>query len=341
MKRDEDPMKPTRKPPTPITIAAKSATDRPIQVGLSTCLLGEKVRWDGGHKHSHYITDILGQYFSFLPVCPEVDIGMGTPREPVHLEGDLDAPRMIGKKSGEDWTERMNAYAAEKVKQLQEMDLSGYILKKDSPSCGMERVSVRNTKGMPHKQGRGLFAAQLLAAMPLLPVEEEGRLNDARLRENFIVRVFAYHRLQELFRGRFRRGAVVAFHSQEKLLLMAHSPNHYKQLGQLVAAVKKFTPSEFRSRYTQLYMEALQVKTTARKNVNVLQHMLGYLRDHLTAAEKQDILQVMEDYRHELVPLIVPLTLLKHHLKIYGIDYLNDQVYLNPHPKELMLRNHV
>ncbi len=320
---------------------APVVSSRSIQVGISTCLLGEKVRWDGGHKHSHYITDILGQYFSFTPVCPELEVGMGIPREPVHLEGENTAPRMITRKSGEDWTERMNQYSAQRVRELAQLDLCGYILKKDSPSCGMERVPVRNEKGMPMKNGRGLFATHLLRGLPLLPVEEEGRLHDARLRENFIVRVFAYHRLQELFRGRFSRGAVVTFHSREKLLLMAHSPKHYKEMGQLVAAVKKHAPGEFKTRYTSLYMEALSVKTTVKKNINVLQHMLGYLKDHLASAEKQDILQVMEDYRNELVPLIVPLTLLKHYLKIHGIDYLNDQIYLHPHPKELMLRNHV
>lgn len=320
---------------------ANAEIERPINVGISTCLLGEKVRWDGGHKRSRYITDVLGTYFRFVPVCPELEVGMGVPREPVHLEGELTAPRMVGNKSGQDWTVRMNRYAAGRVADLAALELCGYLLKKDSPSCGMERVPVKNAKGMPDRRGRGLFAQELMARLPLLPVEEEGRLHDARLRENFIVRVFAYHRLRGLFSGRFSRGRVVAFHSQEKLLLMAHSPRHYKELGRLVAAVKDYRPAEFKERYSALYMEALAVKTTAKKNVNVLQHMLGFLRDDLGPAQKQDILQVLEDYRHDLVPLIVPLTLLRHHLTVSGIDYLNDQVYLHPHPKELALRNHV
>jgi uncharacterized protein YbgA (DUF1722 family) len=248
---------------------------------------------------------------------------------------------MIGNKSREDWTDRMNRYAVKRVAQLREQNLSGYILKKDSPSCGMERVAVKNRKGMPHRKGRGLFAAALLKQMPLLPVEEEGRLHDNRLRENFIVRVFAYHRLGTLFRRRFSRARIVAFHTREKYLLLAHSPRHHKELGQLVAAIKDFKPSQFKSRYSTVYMQALSVKTTVKKNVNVLQHMLGFLRDRLQPLEKHDILRVIEDYRSGIVPLIVPLTLLKHYLQIHDVPYLAGQIYLNPHPKELMLRNHV
>lgn len=312
-----------------------------ILVGVSTCLLGEKVRWDGGHKHDRYLTGILGRYFDFVPVCPEEEVGMGTPREPVSLHGDPAAPRMLGNKSGDDWTERMNRLSRRKLKELVPMGLSGYILKRASPSCGMERVPVKGKGGMPRKVGVGLFAAELVRRLPLLPVEEEGRLNDPGLRENFIVRVFAYHRVQSLFAGgRFRRGDVVAFHAREKYLLLAHSPQLYKQLGQLVAQVKDYTPAEFRDRYVGLYMEALQKRATVRKNVNVLQHLLGYLREHLGEAERSDILRVIETYREGLVPLIVPLTLLNHHLTVHRVEYLLDQVYLHPAPEELALRNH-
>jgi uncharacterized protein YbgA (DUF1722 family) len=266
---------------------------------------------------------------------------MGIPREPVHLEGDPEAPRMIGNKSGEDWTERMNRYSRRKLKELVPMDLSGYILKRASPSCGMERVPVKGKGGMKRKVGVGLFAAELMRRLPLLPVEEEGRLNDPGLRENFIVRVFAYHRVQELLGGRFRRGDVIRFHAREKFLLLAHSPRHYKQLGQLVAQIKDYTPSEFRERYTRLYMEALQVKATAQKNVNVLQHLLGFLREGLGERERADIMRVIESYREGLVPLIVPLTLLNHHVQVQQQEYLLDQVYLQPAPAELALRNHV
>jgi uncharacterized protein YbgA (DUF1722 family)/uncharacterized protein YbbK (DUF523 family) len=313
----------------------------PLRVGISTCLLGQKVRFDGGHKHDHYLTDILGAYFEFVPVCPELEAGMGVPREAVHLEGPATAPRMIGNRSGEDWTARMNAYARKRVAALVRQQLSGYVLKKDSPSCGMERVKVINESGMPSKEGRGLFATALMERFPLLPVEEEGRLHDLRLRENFIVRVFAYHRLQDLFHGRASRRQIIAFHAAHKLLLMAHSPQHYRQLGQLVAAVKQIAPDTFRKRYSALFMTALGHRATAKKNVNVLQHILGYLKTQLSADEKQSILAVIEDYRTQLVPLIVPLTLIRHYVQLHGIDYIQDQVYLHPHPKELMLRNHV
>lgn len=313
----------------------------PLRVGISTCLLGQKVRWDAGHKRDRFITDILGQYFDFVPVCPELEVGMGVPREPVHLQGALEAPRMLGSRTGEDWTARMNAYSLKRVRQLARMNLSGYILKKDSPSCGMERVAVKNVKGMPDKRGRGLFAAALLQQLPLLPVEEEGRLHDPGLRENFVVRVFAHHRLQNLFRGRWTRGDVVRFHAAHKLLLLAHSPEHYRRLGRLVAEVKQHTPADFRQEYGREFMAALGRASTAKKNTNVLHHMLGYLRPHLTAGERADILAVIEEYRRELVPLIVPLTLVRHYLDKHGIEYLQDQIYLRPHPKELKLRNHV
>jgi uncharacterized protein YbgA (DUF1722 family)/uncharacterized protein YbbK (DUF523 family) len=313
----------------------------PLRIGVSTCLLGREVRYNGGHKRDAYVTDLLGRYLDFVPVCPELEVGMGVPREPVRLVGDPEQPRMVGTTSGEDWTDRMIAYSARRVAQLQRLELSGYILKNRSPSCGMERVKVYNDTGMPQNRGRGLFAAALLAALPLLPVEEEGRLHDPLLRENFLVRVFAYHRLQSLFRGGFRRGDVVAFHGGEKYLLMAHDQQRLTALGRLVAQVKEIEPEEFRRRYGELYMEALGQKTNVRKNVNVLQHMLGYLREHLDAEARHQIVQVIEDYRAELVPLIVPLTLIHHYLKLHRVSYLLDQVYLRPSPRELMLRNHV
>jgi uncharacterized protein YbgA (DUF1722 family) len=235
----------------------------------------------------------------------------------------------------------MNAYSEKRAGRRDLFQLSGYILKKDSPSCGMDRVKVYLAKGMPEKKGRGLFAAALMNQHPLLPVEEEGRLNDVRLRENFIVRVFAYHRLQGLFRGKFSRGGIVLFHTVHKYLLLAHSPKHYKELGVLVGAVKRHDPEAFRQKYAKLFMTALAVKTTTRKNVNVLTHIFGFLKEHLTSRQKQSILAVIEDYRNELVPLVVPVTLLRHYVELHGVEYVADQVYLNPHPKELMLRNHV
>ena len=319
----------------------KKAPEAPIKVGISTCLLGQKVRFDAGHKRDRYITDILGQYFQFVPVCPEVEVGMGVPRESVRLEGTVEAPRMVGNKTRRDWTERMNRYAEKRVRRRDLGDLSGYILKKDSPSCGLARVRVYGKTGMPDKRGVGLFGAALTRQHPLLPIEEEGRLNDNRLRENFIVRVFAWHHLQNFFTGNYSRGAMVKFHAAQKYLLLAHSSRHYRELGQLVAAVKKYSPAALREKYTALYMEGLGFKTTTRKNVNVLQHIFGFFKKSLEPGEKQDILSVIEDYRNELVPLIVPITLLRHYVNKFDVEYVRNQIYLNPHPRELMLRNHV
>jgi len=316
-------------------------TDDPIRIGISACLLGQKVRFDAGHKHDRYITDVLGPFFRFIPVCPELGVGMGVPRESVRLEGTPDHPRMVGNKTGADWTDRVNQYAHKRVREGDLQDISGYILKKDSPSCGIERVRVYKPSGMADRTGRGLFAGRLMEQFPLVPFEEEGRLNDARIRENFIERVFAYHNLQSLLRERFDRGEVVRFHTVNKYLLLAHSPKHYTLLGALVAAIKKDPPAEFKEKYSALFMEALAVKTTPPKNVNVLHHILGFLKNDLAADDKKYVLDVIDDYGDELVPLIVPLTLVRNYIRKYNVEYIADQTYLNPHPKELMLRNHV
>jgi uncharacterized protein YbgA (DUF1722 family)/uncharacterized protein YbbK (DUF523 family) len=313
----------------------------PIRLGISTCLLGEKVRFDAGHKKDRYLTDVLGAYFEWVPVCPELEVGMGVPREPVRLVGTPAMAQMVGVTSGKDWTAAMGTYSTARVEALRNLRLSGYILKSDSPSCGMERVKVFAKSGIPAKTGRGLYAKALLEAYPLLPAEEEGRLNDPGLRENFIVRVFSYHRLQQLTGRRFSVGELVRFHSVHKYLMLAHSPKHYDLLGRVVARAKETPHAELRETYSRLFMEGLAVKTTAKKNTNVLQHIMGFLKDHLTSAEKQDVLEAIEDFRRELVPIVVPLTLLRHYVKKHGISYIADQVYLQPHPKELMLRNHV
>jgi uncharacterized protein YbgA (DUF1722 family)/uncharacterized protein YbbK (DUF523 family) len=314
---------------------------RHIKVGISTCLLGQKVRFDGGHKRDRYITEILGDYFRFVPVCPELEIGMGVPREAVRLIGEAGSPRMVGGKTGKDWTDKMNRYTDKRVRRRDLADICGYILKKDSPSCGMERVKIYSPTGMPERKAIGLFAAGLLRHFPLLPVEEEGHLHDLKLRDNFIVRVFAYSRLQNLFRHSFSLGKLVRFHTEHKYLLLAHSPGDYKKLGQLVAGAKKVPPARLREQYSRLFMDALKLKSTVAKNANVLQHILGYLKKVLGSDEKKSILDTIDDYRKGLVPLVVPLTLLKHYVDLHKIEYIRDQAYLNPHPKELMLRSHV
>jgi uncharacterized protein YbgA (DUF1722 family)/uncharacterized protein YbbK (DUF523 family) len=310
-----------------------------IRIGVSACLLGKKVRHDGGHKHSRYLTEILSQFFELVPMCPEAEVGMGTPRESVRLSGDVEAPEMISR-SGVDWTTRMNRYSRKRVKQLATDDLHGFVFMKRSPSCGLFRVPVMQENGQP-LPGRGLFALEYTRAFPHTPVEEIGRLSDPRLRENFLERVFAHARVQRLFGGRWKRGDVVAFHSREKYFLLAHSQKHYKELGRMVAAIADYKPAEFRDRYFETYMEGLSVKATKRRHVNTLQHIAGHLREHVSDAERERIHTVIQDFGAELVPLVVPVTLLRHYIEIHDIPYVRDQIYLSPSPKELMVRNHV
>ncbi len=325
-----------RPPPRPLW-----ADDAPIRVGISSCLLGRKVRFDGGHKRDRFLTDVLAPYVDWVPVCPEVELGMGIPRESIRLvrrEGEL---RLVAERSGKDHTRSMERFASRRVRELEPLDLCGYVLKKDSPSCGMERVRVYGEKGMPRKEGRGVFADALLRGCALLPVEEEGRLNDPRLRDNWIERLFAYRRLRTLFGGRWRRGDVIAFHTAHKLQLMAHSPDHYRRLGRLVAEVKRLSRADFRQRYEAGFMEGLAQQATRRRNVNVLQHAAGHFRGRLDPTSSQELRALVDDYRGGLVPLVVPITLVRHHVRRLGVEYLAGQVYLEPHPKELMLRNHV
>jgi uncharacterized protein YbgA (DUF1722 family) len=235
----------------------------------------------------------------------------------------------------------MQAWAGSRLEALARENLSGYVLKSDSPSCGMERVRVYRLSGIPSKDGVGIFARALMDRFPLLPVEEEGRLHDLPLRENFVERVFCYRRWRELVASGLTRGKLVAFHAAHKFLMLAHSPKHYTELGRLVASAKQYSIKELESRYGELFMTGLKVKATAKKHTNVLQHILGYLKKELDARDKAELLSVIGDYYEGLVPLVVPVTLFKHHLARIPVPYIQDQVYLNPHPKELMLRNHV
>ncbi|UCE88041.1 MAG: DUF523 and DUF1722 domain-containing protein [Deltaproteobacteria bacterium] len=311
-----------------------------MRLGISSCLLGQEVRFDGGHKRSRFLTDILGPFVEWVPICPEVEVGMGIPRETVRLVRQGDDVRMVAPKSEVDWTDRMNRYAQRRVRALPKLELSGYVLKKDSPSCGFTRVRVYGAKGMPEKKGRGLFAAELVDAFPHLPVEDEGRLNDPVLRENFIERIFAYRRLRDRFQGRWTLGEVVAFHAAHKLQIMSHSPKAYTELGRLVGEGKKLPRDELRARYEEGFMTALSAHATVRRNVNTLHHIMGYFKKSLAGRAKQELLGLIEDYRSGLVPLVVPLTLVRHYVAEFDIAYLQDQHYLEPHPKELMLRNH-
>jgi uncharacterized protein YbgA (DUF1722 family)/uncharacterized protein YbbK (DUF523 family) len=312
-----------------------------LRLGISRCLLGDEVRFDGGHKRDSFLTDVFGRYVEWVPVCPEVEAGLGTPREAMRLVGDPQNPRLVTIKSGTDHTRALETLTANRIAQLMELDLSGYVFKKGSPSCGIERVRLYNEHGIPNRNGVGLFARAFIEEFPLIPVEEEGRLCEPTLRENFIERVFCYRRWQDLVQSGVTRQALVQFHTIHKYLLLAHSPQQYEVLGRLVGQAERHRPKEFAHRYGELFMKALTVKATVRKHVNVLQHIIGHFKGRLGAPEKAELLGVIDDYHQELTPLVVPLTLIKHYVKIFDVGYIRDQVYLNPHPKELMLRNHV
>lgn len=312
-----------------------------IRLGISSCLLGQEVRFDGGHKKDAFLTGVLAPHVEWVPVCPEVEVGMGTPRETLRLVRTDGAVRMVTTRSAVDWTDRMDAWAAARLDALARQDLDGYVLKKDSPSCGMERVKVYGAGGPGVRDGRGIFARALRARLPLLPVEEEGRLSDPRLRETFIERVFAYRRLKTLFAGRWSLADIVRFHTAHKMSLLAHSTTKYQEMGRLVAQGSALARADLRARYERLFMETLSLPATTARHTNVLSHMAGHFKDRIDAASRQELAAAIEEYRKGVVPLVVPLTLIAHHVRVHGVDYLAGQVYLQPHPRELMLRNHV
>ena len=314
----------------------------PIRLGISHCLLGEQVRYDGGHKHNDFLVNILGQHVECVPVCPEVEAGFGTPRESMRLTEDLEQPRLITIRSNKDHTSQLIRYTKKRLRELRHLDLSGYVFKKDSPSCGVQRVRVYNNEGHLMGQGKGIFSSAFHEHFPLIPIEDEGHLQDPRLRENFIDRVFGYHSwMTSRPNGKLTRRALISFHTTHKYLLLAHSRKHYQQLGQLVANVKKFSDRELINSYGSLFMEALAVKTTRSKHINVLQHLAGHFKRQLSTSARRELHEAITDYHKGFVPLNVPITLTRHYVRVLDIPYLKDQVYLFPHPKELMLRNHV
>jgi uncharacterized protein YbgA (DUF1722 family)/uncharacterized protein YbbK (DUF523 family) len=312
-----------------------------IRLGVSACLLGQEVRYDGGHQRDHFLTDTLGPFVEWVPVCPEVEIGLGVPRAAIRLVGDAAAPRLIVEKTGEDLTARMQRYARARTRELESLDLHGYVLKRGSPSCGLFRVRIYDEAGALRGNGAGAYARALTERFPLLPVEEEGRLGDPALRENFIERVFAMARWRAFVARRPGAGDLVAFHTAQKFAVLAHSPSHYATLGRLVAAAGGARFAARLAEYGALLMHALTTRATRARHANVLQHLAGFFKRQLEQPERAELADVIHDYRLGLVPLIVPLTLIKHHVRRLGVAYLADQVYLSPHPKELMLRNHV
>jgi len=319
-----------------------------LRIGVSACLLGREVRYDGGHKRDVWLVDVLGPFVEWVPVCPELELGLGVPRETIRLVGPAERLRLVAERSGLDHTEAMRRYAEEKVDELARLDLAGYVLKKDSPSCGMARVRVWGEPNRPpRRDGVGAFARVLLARLPMLPVEEEGRLHDPALRESFVERIFAFARFKATIAAGAGMGELVAFHARHKLALLAHSPEGYRRLGRLVAGAGKGKAAARAAveAYGRGLMASLAVPSKRGRHANVLQHMLGYFRDLLDPADRRELEGVVRDYQRGHVPLVVPQTLFRHHVRrhadAHGVSWLASQTYLDPDPKELLLRNHV
>jgi uncharacterized protein YbgA (DUF1722 family)/uncharacterized protein YbbK (DUF523 family) len=312
-----------------------------MKVGISSCLLGNKVRYDGGHQHDHYLTETLGPYVEWVPVCPEVECGLPVPREAMRLVGDPGAPRLTTRKSGIDHTEKMQQWILLKLQSLEKEDLCGFIFKSKSPSSGYSGVKIYSSSGTSVKKGMGIFTAAFIDHFSLVPVEDEGRLHDPKIRENFIERVFVFRRWKEVLQDNAGVKGLIDFHTAHKLLLMAHSQKHYALLGKMVAGAGKREKQHLYHDYITLFMEAVKIQANPKKNTNVLMHITGYFKKNLTSDEKAELLEVIENYHKGLIPLIVPITLMNHYVRKYDEPYLQKQYYLNPHPAELMLRNHV
>jgi len=312
-----------------------------IRIGISSCLLGEKVRYDGGHKLDRYITDTLGYYFEWVPVCPEIEYGLPVPRESMRLIGDPASPRIVTVRTGVDHTEGMIKWAGDKLKQLEKEDLCGFIFKSKSPSSGIGGVKIYTSSGMPSNRGTGIFGGAFTRYFPLIPVIDDGRLHNPNLRENFIEWVLVFKRWEEFLKNAPKIRDLIAFHTNLKLLILSHSPNHYSTLGKLVAQAKKYQRDGLYSEYARILMEGLRLLATIKKNTNVLLHIAGYFKKQLTPEDKRELLEVIEQYHKGYIPLIVPITLINHYVRKFEESYLKNQFYLNPHPAELMLRNHV
>jgi uncharacterized protein YbgA (DUF1722 family)/uncharacterized protein YbbK (DUF523 family) len=310
-----------------------------IRVGISSCLLGEKVRFDGGHKHLRLCSESLSRFFEFVPVCPEVGIGMGIPRKPIRLVGDVESPQAVAVHDYSlDYTDRLTTYGQQKARE--HSDLCGYIFMKNSPSCGLFRVKVYQENGYPaNEMGRGLYADAFKKAHPLMPMEESGRLNDPLLRENFITRVYAYHDWQQLLESGLTPHKLTQFHARYKYVLMAHSPKDYGDLGRMLAEAGKHDIETLAADYFSVLMAVLSTIASRKTHTNVLMHIQGYLKKKLSSAEKQELADIIDRYRTAELPLIVPITLLKHHFNNHPDPYIAKQAYLQPYPDALSLRN--
>ncbi|MGV6475885.1 YbgA family protein [Azotobacter vinelandii] len=314
------------------------STARP-KIAISACLLGERVRFNVGHKESRLCSREFARHFDFVPLCPEMAIGLGTPRQPIRLVGDPTSPRAVGTRDATlDVGTPLAAYGERMAGELDDID--GFIFMQKSPSCGLERVKVHQADGHSAEgTGRGLFAAAFCARRPELPVEEEGRLHDPVLCENFVTRVFVHAEWRQSLGQGLSRRTLLDFHARHKYLLMASHPQQYRALGQLLGDVGRHAPEEFGPRYFVRLMAALRRCASRGGHGNVLQHLCGYLRPALEPGERAELQRLIEQYRLGILPLVVPLTLLKHHFRRHPHPYVARQVYLQPHPEELGLRN--
>lgn len=312
-----------------------------ITIGVSSCLLGNNVRYDGGHKWDRYITDTLGAYFNWVPVCPEVEYGLPIPRESLRLVGDPASPRLVTTRTNVDHTDGMLTWAAEKLKALEQEDLCGFIFKARSPSSGISGIKVYTPSGMPSHRGTGIFGGAFMRHFPLIPVIDDGRLHDPQLRENFIERVFVFRRWKDFLDTNPSLKDLIAFHTAHKLLILSHSAKHLNVLGKLVADAKGRDRNAVFSEYIRLLMEGMQLIATVKKNANVLLHIAGYFKKALASDDKQELLDIIDRYHKKYVPLIVPIVIINHYVRKFDEPYLQNQYYLHPHPMELMLRNHV
>jgi uncharacterized protein YbgA (DUF1722 family)/uncharacterized protein YbbK (DUF523 family) len=312
----------------------------PIKIGISSCLLGNLVRYDGGHSHDRFLTQTLGLFTRYVPVCPEVECGMPTPRDSLRLVGDPEDPRLVTRKTGEDHTQQMHQWIQKKLPALEKENLCGFIFKSKSPSSGLYRIKVYGDDNKVKNNGVGLFARAFTRHFPRIPVEEAGRLNDPKLREHFIENIFSFQRWRNFLEDHPTLGKLVTFHTENKLLILSHSQDIYRQMGKLVARGKQMPPSDLFDTYEILLIKALDLKTTGKKNINVLQHAMGFFKTDITGDEKQELLSSFSQYRDGYVPLIVPLTLIKHYVLKYDQPWLKSQTWLNPHPFELKLRNY-
>ncbi|RCG22808.1 DUF1722 domain-containing protein [Sphaerisporangium album] len=320
------------------------------RVAVSSCLLGEPVRFNGGHSRDRFLTDLLSEFVDWVLICPEMEIGLGAPRETLHLErsstgehrpgepADESEPRLVTRRTRRDLTEPMRALAAERAAAL---DVDGYVFKAKSPTCGIHGVPVHDGETSVAGRGPGLFAGRVMKAHPLLPAEDEGRLRDAVLREAFVERIFAHARLRAFLASGWRPRDLVVFHSRHKTQLLAHDPAAYRTLGHVVATAGTSPRDDLAAVYDRAFRAALTVRATIGRNVNVLQHCLGMISDRLDAVRRADLTEVIDAYRAHLVPLSVPLTLLSHHAKGEHATYLRDQTHFHPYPSPLALRNHV